>query len=181
MTYRPQSLAWHTQAPDTSCQYRHWLKDQGSLTRKIQLRCNAFSVRRVRLSQGHASRDEAKLLGLQPRTRALLREVYLYCNEHPLVFAHSVLPLPGLRGPWRALSVLGNKPLGAALFANPMVKRTPLAFKKLSPRDDLFIRACAMLPFTPKNLWARRSIFNLKGSPILVTEVFLPDILELAI
>ena len=180
MTFRPHSLAWHTQAPNTSCQYRHWLKDQGSLTRRIQLRCNAFSVRHVRLNQGNACRDESKLLRLQPRSRALLREVYLYCGDHPLVFAHSVLPLPGLRGPWRALSVLGDKPLGAALFANPMVKRTPLSFKKLGPRDQLFVRACAILPFQPKSLWARRSIFNLKGHPILVTEVFLPDILELA-
>ena len=180
MTFRPHSLAWHTQAPDTSCQYRHWLKDQGSLTRKIQSRCDAFSVRRVQLSQGNVCRDESKLLGLHPRSRALLREVYLYCGERPLVFAHSVLPLPGLRGPWHSLSVLGNQPLGSALFANPMVKRTPLSFKKLGRHDELFLRACAILPLRPKYLWARRSIFNLKGSPILVTEVFLPDILELA-
>lgn len=97
-----------------------------------------------------------------------------------MVFAHSVLPLPGLRGPWQGLSKLGNKPLGAALFANPLIKRTPLAFKKLGTRDPLYLRACQILTATPPQLWARRSIFSLKDSPILVTEVFLPDILRLA-
>lgn len=97
-----------------------------------------------------------------------------------MVFAHSVLPLHGLRGPWHALSALGNKPLGATLFANPMVKRTPLAFKKLGARDELYVRACRLLTCKPPHLWARRSIFSLKGCPILVTEVFLPDILDLA-
>jgi len=180
MTFRQQPLVWHARAPNVTCPYRPWLIDLGSLTRRIQVRCDTFSVRHVRLSYGRACRDEAALVNLQPRARALLREVYLYCGERPMIFAHSVLPLPGLRGPWHALSALGNKPLGAALFANPMVKRTPLAFKKLGARDELYLRACRILTFKPSHLWARRSIFNLKGSPILVTEVFLPDILELA-
>lgn len=97
-----------------------------------------------------------------------------------MVFAHSVLPLSGLRGPWQGLSALGNKPLGAALFANPLVKRTPLAFKKLGARDELYMRACRILALKPPHLWARRSIFSLQGCPILVTEVFLPDIMGLA-
>lgn len=180
MTFRQQPLVWHTRAPDATCPYRPWLIDQGSLTRRIQVRCDSFSVRHVRLSYGKACRDEAALVGLQQRARALLREVYLYCGERPMVFAHSVLPLRGLRGPWHALSALGNKPLGAALFADPLVKRTPLAFKKLTARDELYVRACRLLTHQPSHLWARRSIFSLKDSPILVTEVFLPDILDLA-
>ena len=179
MKSRHQKLVWHSQAPGAKCPYRQWLIDQGSLTRRIQIRCNAFSVRNVKLRQGKACRDEAALVGLKQRDRALLREVYLYCEENPVVFAHSVLPA-GLRGPWQALSKLGNKPLGAALFADPSVKRTPLAYKKLGARHELYQRACRILADHPPFLWARRSVFSLKNSLILVTEVFLPGILELS-
>jgi chorismate--pyruvate lyase len=116
---------------------------------------------------------------VRPRELALLREVYLYCGTTPVVFAHSVVPRRGLRGPWRGLSRLGNKSLGAALFANPAVQRMPLQFKKLNPHHQLHRRACRLLEVKPAHLWARRSVFGLHGSPILVTEVFLPDILEL--
>jgi chorismate--pyruvate lyase len=78
------------------------------------------------------------------------------------------------------LNKLGNKPLGAALFADPQVKRSPLQFKKLSRRHELYRRACRILPEPPAHLWARRSVFTLQRQPILVTEVFLPGILELA-
>jgi chorismate--pyruvate lyase len=65
------------------------------------------------------------------------------------------------------------------LFANPKVKRTPLEFKKVSRGHFLYDLACAELPTKPANLWARRSLFTLHGQSILVTEVFLPAILDL--
>ena len=110
----------------------------------------------------------------------MLREVTLYCGEQPVVFAHSVIPRAGLNGPWHGLGTLGNRPLGAALFADPQVRRLPLQFKQLGPRHALFRRACGALARRPPHLWARRSVFVLKRQPILVTEVFLPAILELA-
>jgi chorismate--pyruvate lyase len=179
MRFHNQPLSWHPRAPAATCPFRPWLIDRGSLTRRIQKRCDAFSVRPVLQRYGRACRDEAGLVGVRPRELALLREVYLYCGTTPVVFAHSVVPRRGLRGPWRGLSRLGNKSLGAALFANPAVQRMPLQFKKLNPHHQLHRRACRLLEVKPAHLWARRSVFGLHGSPILVTEVFLPDILGL--
>jgi len=173
-------LLWQPRPPAAHCPYRPWLVDRGSLTHRIQARCSAFSVRGLRLTRAKSGRDEAACVRLNPRELALLREVHLYCGDTPVVFAHSVIPRAGLRGPWRNLSKLGNKPLGAALFADPQVKRSPLQFKKLSRRHELYRRACRILPQRPAHLWARRSVFTLKRQPILVTEVFLPGILELA-
>lgn len=107
------------------------------------------------------------------------REVFLYCGDRPVVFAHSVLPLASLRGAWAKLGKLGNRPLGATLFANPCVRRAPLEYKRLNQRHPLYQRACARLDRPPTYLWARRSLFALHGRRILVTEVFLPAILEL--
>lgn len=172
-------MLWQSRPPTAHCLYRHWLTDRGSLTHRIQTRCSAFSVRGLRLTRAKSGRDEAACVELNPRELALLREVHLYCGDIPVVFAHSVIPRAGLRGPWRSLSRLGNKPLGAALFADPQVKRSPLQFKKLSRRHELYRRACRILPERPAHLWARRSVFTLHRQPILVTEVFLPGILGL--
>ncbi|MDN5836992.1 MAG: chorismate lyase, partial [Nitrosospira sp.] len=53
-------------------------------------------------------------------------------------------------------------------------------FKKLNSVHPLFRRACRKLQAKPPGLWARRSLFSLQGQSILVTEVFLPSILELS-
>ena len=159
---------------------RAWLTDQGSLTQRILARCPRFAVRHVQQQRAAAALDEALLCGLKPACVTTLREVYLYCHDIPVVFAHSVLPTHSLRGGWQGLGKLGSKPLGGALFANPLVQRTPLQFTRLSPRHRLYQRACERLPQRPASLWARRSLFSLGGKHILVTEVFLPGILELS-
>lgn len=104
----------------------------------------------------------------------LVREVLLYGNGLPVVFAQSVLPRKSLQGEWRRLGKLGNKPLGAVLFANPKVRRTPLSYKKLTPNHALYRNAIRHLTSRPDFLWARRSLFSLHCNHIMVTEVFLP-------
>ncbi len=99
-------------------------------------------------------------------------------NNQPVVFAHSVLPRASLRGSWRGLGKLGNKPLGAALFANPKVKRTLLEYKKLSACSPMFMRLSGHIKNPPKALWARRSVFSLNCAKILVTEVFLDELFK---
>lgn len=174
------SSSWRTQLIGVHGAARGWLTDQGSLTRRIIEHCPQFSVRHLRQHSGRAGLDEAAMCGLSATPMALLREVFLYCRDTPVVFAHSVLPRSSLRGAWTKLGKLGNRPLGAALFANPCVRRAPLAFKRLGARHPLYQRACAQLDQRPPYLWARRSLFGLQGRRILVTEVFLPTLLELS-
>lgn len=179
MKAKTRTRRWRGRLAQGAGGFRRWLIDRGSLTGRIQLRCPRFSVRRVWQGRGRAFQDERKAVNLRTGEWALVREVYLYCGETPVVFAHSVVAPRNLRGPWRMLAGLGSRPLGAALFADPRVTRTPLTFRKLNPRDTLFRSACRVLPARPRELWARRSVFSLRGRPILVTEVFLPALLEL--
>lgn len=173
----PFRNAWLPKPP-VSGAYRHWLVDDGSLTQRLRASSSQFSVERVCQRWARPFPDEALLLDLRPHERALLREVTLCCDGVQAVFAHSVLPRRSLRGDWHDLGRLGAKPLGAALFANPDVVRTPLSFRKLLPRHMLYARAVACLEERPASLWARRSVFVLHNSPILVTEVFLPGVLH---
>jgi chorismate--pyruvate lyase len=173
----PARNSWLPKPPGSGA-YRHWLVNDGSLTQRLKASCRQFSVERLRLRWARPLPDEALLLKMRPHERALLREVALFCDGTQAVFAYSVLPRRSLRGEWRNLGKLGSKPLGAALFANPHVVRTPLAFRKLQPRHALYARAVEHLLVKPPCLWARRSVFMLHNAPILVTEVFLPGVLQ---
>jgi chorismate lyase len=131
------------------------------------------------LFQGRRRVDRDERFLVAAHASAVIREVCLVCNGTPVVFAHSVVAADALRGPWRAIAGLGTRPLGAALFADHRVRRYPLRQQKLGRGHELYRRACAVLGDEPPVLWARRSVFALGNSPILVTEVFLPSILDL--
>jgi chorismate--pyruvate lyase len=166
-------------APPGAGRYRPWLTDRGSLTARIAARCGDVRVRVVFQGLRRPDRDEAFMLARARGAHALVREVFLYCGETPVVFAHTVLDSRDLAGPWRSIARLGVRPLGAALFADARIRRHPLRSRKIGWHHELHRRLSAHVPGLPPALWARRSLFRLHNSPILVTEVFLPQILEL--
>lgn len=165
--------------PIQANQVQSWLIDKGSLTARLQQRYKNFSVKPLIVKYAKPFQDEAVLLHQASYKTALIREVLLMDGSNPVVFAHSVLPRSSLRGAWNGLGKLGNKPLGATLFANPKVKRTPLSYQKLSPNHMLYQHAVKHLNCKPTSLWARRSIFSINCATIMVTEVFLPQLFDL--
>jgi chorismate--pyruvate lyase len=169
---------WHHAALGAGPQH-DWLTRTGSLTRALQARCADFHVRRVRQTLGRPFPDEFEPLGLASGQRALIREVLLYCAASPVVFAHTVIPEIGLSGPWHGLANLGNRPLGAALFADPRIERFPLSFRRINRLHPLHRSARRHVAALPDRLWARRSLFSLRHRVIMVTEVFLPGVLKL--
>lgn len=164
--------------PLWSGNFRPWLMDNSSLTACLKARYREFAVQPMLQKNAKALADETAVLGLKACQHALIREVLLFGNGQPVVFAHSVLPRASLRGAWNGLGRLGNKPLGATLFANPRVKRTPLEYKKLPRHHPISMRVAEHMSVAPKVLWARRSIFSLNCARILVTEVFLEQLLK---
>jgi chorismate lyase len=171
---------WHPSLLSLPSRTRNWLQSRGSLTQMIQQRCTRFRVEPVRQSLARPHEDELSVMKLRHGELALVREVYLYCGHTPVIFAHSVVSRENLRGAWRSLNNLGRRSLGTVLFSNPAIERTPFGFKKIDASHPLCKRACQHLQTRPADLWARRSLFTLHGQSILVTEVFLPDILGLA-
>lgn len=176
MKFIPRDTLW-CRTPSAAGAYRPWLRDRGSLTRRIQNRCPGLSVKVVFQGMRRANRDERFVFAR--RARVLVREVYLYCHQNPVVFAHSVIAARDLRGAWRRLARMGTRPLGAELFTDPRVRRYPLRQKKIGRQHELHRQARAGLSGMPATLWARRSLFVLHKSPILVSEMFLPGILKL--
>ncbi len=178
MTKKPHDIVWQL-APGASKRYRPWLIDRSSLTRRIEARSPGMQVKVIFQGRRRLHRDETFLgAGRRHGTLALTRDVLLFSRGVPIVYAHSVLQ-PGDRGAgWRLMKGMGARPLGAALFTDPRVRRLRLRQRKLAPTHELY-RAAAHLAKPRVTLWARRSLFMVGKSPILVSEVFLPGVLAL--
>lgn len=163
----------HLQLQDTPL--RSWLTDKGSLTRKIQNCCNQFRVTIISQALAYPFTDESAVFGLRNRRLAWVREVSLYADGCPVVYARSVLSQESMRGAWQVLSKIGNKPIGAVLFSDPGIRRSQLVYKKLDAQHSL-----RHILVRNETLWARRSVFIRDKMPLLVNEVFMPEILRLA-
>lgn len=149
-----------------------WLTDPGSLTARLIAKSRGhFQVEVVRQAIGRPGLDECKALGISSGSLALIREVVLRGDNQPWVFARSLLPLSSLTGELRHLRKQANRPLGAFLFSQPHLLRSPIAIARISS-DHAYVPAELA---GPEVLWGRRSVFYLHAKPLLVSEVFLPE------
>ena len=156
-----------------------WLLDPGSLTARLIKACpGRFQVRVLSQTWRAPLHNEIKRLGMRERQMSFIREVYLYCDDQPWVFARTVIPRTTLRGRQKHLAHLGSRPLGAVLFADPHMHRDEIEVTCLQAREQLYHKAVVALSQRPANIWGRRSVFYLNDKPLLVNEIFLPGIVH---
>lgn len=154
---------------------RSWLFDPGSLTRRVQAACGArFRVELLEQQWRRPHPEELRRLRLRPGVRALVRHVFLSCGEQPWVFARTVVPRATLSGGERQLARLGTRPLGAVLFADPGLERHAMEYAAVGGRYRSYAPVAAAAPELDEGIWGRRSLFCLRGKPLLVSEFFLP-------
>lgn len=187
---REQSLRqanWHGHvlAVNAPQPLRHWLTGGGSLTAKLKAHSETFRVQRLHQKTAICLRDEAAAIGLHRPGRVWEREVLLRCDNTPVVFAHTVVPMSADASDWPLFSALGERSLGTTLFGDPMVRRGELEFARLRASHPLVQRARAALerngiaPPDEQLLYARRCLYKRREGTLLVTEVFLPQVLAL--
>jgi chorismate--pyruvate lyase len=170
----------HINGVNASVKMRDWLTDSMSLTVKLISRCDRFRVQR--LAQQHALplQDEFAKVALPRRIVVQEREVFLRCDDQPVVYAHTIVPLSSTASDWPFFGTLGERSLGTTLFGDPLVQRGSLEYARLSLQHPLAIRAQKALG---KNLqaplFARRCLYKRNKGLLLVTEVFLPTIDEI--
>ncbi|MDN3652790.1 chorismate lyase [Thalassotalea ponticola] len=150
-----------------------WLLDASSLTARLQRQCQNFRVellgQRVEPCQAHEANAK-----IQQGEQVLVREVVLFCDHQPTVFARSLLPLASLTGPQQQLAELGERPLGQVLFNDPNLRRDIVEIAEIAPS----LRVCELAALldlqVTHSLWGRRSLFYIGDKPLMVAEVFLP-------
>jgi len=161
---------------------KNWLLDPNSLTARLKSHCQHFRVEL--LGQRIETCQASEAVALIPSgEKVLVREVLLFCDEKPQVFARSLLPLSSLTGAEQALANLGTQSLGQVLFNNPSLERqtievatfdTTSSVGQLVKQLQLSTQKLPELTASSENLWGRRSIFVLENKPLMVAEVFLP-------
>ena len=173
----PTTLRWHQPLCLAPRALQPWLAERGSLTARLIAHYPAFSVRVLRQRYQAPHDDELQALQLHRCVAVFTRDVLLLSGSTPVVYAHSVATRSAVRGDFRRLRGVGNKSLGSMLFADPTIRRSPLAWRQLDPRHPLWQQAQAALRIQlPSRLWARRSLFLMGSARLLVTEVFLPPV-----
>ncbi len=156
---------------------RYWLVEADSLTQCIIDLCDGpFVVEVLRQRWTRPMLNESLTLNIRPDAYALVREVRLLCNGAPWVYARTVIPAATLTGRQKRLAHLRNRSLGAMLFADPSMRRGELEIACLTESDKLFATATAGLEAKPAEIWGRRSVFTLGNKPLMVSEIFLPEI-----
>ena len=151
---------------------RRWLLDESSLTRHLQqASLQSFAVQVLRQEWASPLAHERRVLDLGVREAAQLRETLLLVDKVPWVFARSVIPAATLTGSNRCLRRLGNQSLGSWLFQTPSLRRSRFQFARINPGNELVPAALQ----GQRPLWGRRSRFEVRGKPLLVCEIFLPD------
>jgi chorismate--pyruvate lyase len=180
MLNKTRNAHWHAHvnAVNPSSQMRDWLTDRDSLTRKLIDHCHHFRVQRLRQQRARCLMDECTAIELPRRVNVHEREVLLRCDDVPVVFAHTIVPLAATASDWPFFSSLGERSLGTTLFGDPQVSRGALQFARLHGGHPLAQRACAAvgLSVSDKSLFARRCLFKRKNGLLLVTEIFLPTL-----
>lgn len=147
----------------------HWLTTPASLTAKLQC-LGELTVEVIEDTWGEPTSREKKRLKLRPREAARIRTVLLRVDGKAVIYARSVIPARSLRGHWRQVKHLHNKPLGGYLFQHRSLTRSGIEVTQLPKR---------MFPDQPTAVWARRSVFHQYGPGILVNEAFFESIQQL--
>jgi len=157
-----------------------WLHDNGSLTKQIINACSEkFRIQVLNQQWQIPMLNESLRLQSNPSEFALIREVILYCGNEPWVYARTIIPRKTLTGKQRHLAMLGTKSLGSILFSDPNMQRDEIEIARILQQHELFSTAMTGHDKKYDEIWGRRSVFFIgKSKPLLVNEIFLPNILH---
>ncbi|WP_297480898.1 chorismate lyase [uncultured Photobacterium sp.] len=158
-----QSAKWYSVQSWALEQTSHgaWLLESASLSRRLAQYCQHFTVTvltQTMISNSHLSVMERQLVG---DCDCLEREVMLYGDQQPWVFARTLIPMTTLSGEEQDLVDLGNIPLGYRVFNDRNSRRDALEVANLGTQQQ------------PR--WARRSRLWINEKPMLVAELFLTE------
>lgn len=150
---------------------KYWLLDMKSLSYRIR-NIAKLEIVPIETRVSNIFLNEKKIFGNMKSEHLYLREVLIYADKLPIMYARTVLPSKHLRGFWHKIKKLNNKPLADIVFKRKMIKRSDFKFKRSSINDN-FSKKIRMFDFKDiKILATRQSTFQNKNKKVLLTEVF---------
>ena len=135
-----------------------WLNEEGSITAKISSD-SKFKLKILSDDIGNAEDEEYLALNI-PSQKVRIREVILYGDLVPLVYARSIIPNQTSSKGYPGLGSIGSKPLGDLLFQSELFIKIHREFAQFQTPDKEVV-------------WGRRTHYLVRGYPLSVMEVFL--------
>ncbi len=149
-----------------------WLQESGSLTLRLKNSLNGdFDVSVEGEGFSPVFSQDADKLQQDRQVDMFVREVVLSLAAKPRVFARTTIPEASLQS-LQQLAMLGKKPLGDIIFSYPELTRTSLDIARVGVQQ-LLPKALVLLG-QENVIWARRSVYDIKGHRFIVSEFFLP-------
>lgn len=175
---------WHAVSPTTLIslppEVQDWVNLQTSMTARIgEVAGTAIDVEVLRQANAGLLSDEQAFFPEDDSAGAVVREVCLSSNQQPLLIARTSFTSKRLEE-HPTVKELGNRALGSLLFANGPPNFTAREYVEIrsgAPLWDLVLQRHAP---AADFYWARRTLFELFEEPLLVTEIFMPELLNLA-
>ncbi len=170
-----EELNWQ-QVPE---HFQAWLQKPYILSKAFKRHCDEFSVRLLAQDHTKLLTNEVECLHAEPNQPGFVRQVYLQGDGLPWSYGRITIPAQTLQGKQELFEKVGDKPFGEAiLYSDPSMQRSAFEYSILTAENDLYHAATKPAMITQATLYGRRSIFYLSDFPLLVTEIFLPDVPE---
>jgi chorismate--pyruvate lyase len=152
---------------------RNWLLDTSSLTERLQSQCTSFHLTLIGQRQAQITLEEFQRVSTSEQELNLeewqVREVILWGDNQPWVFARSIIPQRLCESDFVNLN---NKPLGQLIFNDKRFKRMPFELTNMCQSKDFLAQ---LHIHSETKLWGRRSAFTFEDLQMTVSEVFLPS------
>jgi chorismate--pyruvate lyase len=157
-----------------------WMGHKGSFMQRLKkFGVNTAVIKVLKQSWHYPTSDESALLNIKPRQLVLVREVLISSPDNKWMFARTVLPRTTLTGAERQLAFLKDRSLGSVLFKDPHLRRSEFELACLRQGSAWYEKIIKLLALDASELWARRSVFHINSKPLLLTEIFFPDVAAL--
>ncbi|PHQ82526.1 MAG: hypothetical protein COB66_00035 [Coxiella sp. (in: Bacteria)] len=177
---------WKTTIRALECQfggdYLDWLVKPYNLSTALKRVCTQLSVRILYQGRDVYCDDECQVLQDDASAQhCYVRQVILQGDDRPFCFARIVAPWSVYQQYQQQFDTLDGNLLGnTLLYSNSNTTRSPFEYQCIDKSHAYY--ACLDSNLSEplpqgESLAARRSIFHMDGDyPLLVSEVFMPDI-----
>lgn len=151
---------------------RGWLETRTSITNKAKAVCKKVNLQLL------SERWEEK-----EGQHTFVREIVIFCNEKPAWYAQTLIPKKTYERREVQFNNLKTQSINTILFNDPDIVREDFVFAYLTSKTSEYRQAIQyyqkVVPSTPlpDSLWARKSIFRIDGEPLVIMEIFFPNVL----
>lgn len=154
-----------------------WTYESGSLTRRLRGRHgDAVAVKVLFQRWNTPFLSERRLLNMPEHRRGFIREVLLHADGKPLILARTIIPAGTIKAAKSNLSHLGNRPLGEIIFSYPKLERVAMDVALVNP--STWTPSALAEAGIDQPIWGRRTVYAIAHKQMLVSEFFLPGVLE---